>query len=46
VGSGSYSILSYLLAGSFCCLLFVVLGLELRAYTLNHSTSRIFVKGL
>jgi hypothetical protein len=24
---------------------FVVLGLELRAYTLSHSTSPIFVKG-
>jgi hypothetical protein len=25
---------------------FVVLGLELRAYTLSHSTSPIFVKGV
>jgi hypothetical protein len=25
---------------------FLVLGLELRAYTLSHSTSPIFVKGL
>jgi hypothetical protein len=26
------------------CFVFVVLGLELRAYTLSHSTSPIFVK--
>jgi hypothetical protein len=29
----------------FLLLFFAVLGLELRAYTLSHSTSPIFVKG-
>jgi hypothetical protein len=30
---------------AFCFFFLVVLGLELRAYTLSHSTSPIFVKG-
>jgi hypothetical protein len=29
----------------FVCLFFAVLGLELRAFTLSHSTSPIFMKG-
>jgi hypothetical protein len=29
----------------FVCLFFVVLGFELRAYTLNHSTTPFFIMG-
>jgi hypothetical protein len=35
----------YLLATNVSIFFFVVLGLELRAFTLGHSTSPIFVKG-